>query len=52
MGYGAQVVVFADDRESAMDKAREKFLDAVATAGLPAFPIVRVEAVSEDEDEL
>ncbi len=50
MGYGAQVVVFADDRESAIEKARERFVDAVATAGLPVFSIVRVEAVSEDED--
>jgi hypothetical protein len=49
--YGAQVVVFADDRESALEKGREKFVEAVAKAGLPVFPIVRVEAVSEDDDE-
>lgn len=48
--YGAQVVVFADDRESAIAKGKEKFAHAVARAGLPIFPIVRVEAISEDED--
>ena len=48
--YGAQVVVFADDRESAIEKGKERFADAVAKAGLPVFPIVRVEAMSEDED--
>lgn len=48
--YGAQVVVFADDRESAIEKGKETFANAVAKAGLPVFPIVRVEAISEDED--
>lgn len=49
--YGAQIVVFADDRESAIEKGKEQFADAVAKAGLPVFPIVRVECMSEDEDE-
>lgn len=48
--YGAQIVVFADDRESAIEKGKETFAKAVAKADLPVFPIVRVEAVSEDED--
>lgn len=48
--YGAQVVVFADDRESAIEKGKEKFAQAVEKAGLPVFPIVRVEAMNEDED--
>ncbi|MGH4012867.1 MAG: hypothetical protein ACRDSL_02790 [Pseudonocardiaceae bacterium] len=48
--YGAQVVVFADDRESAIEKGKETFANAVAKAGLPVFPIVRAEAISEDED--
>lgn len=49
--YGAQVVVFADDRDSAIEKGKEKFAQAVEKAGLPVFPIVRVLATSEDEDD-
>lgn len=49
--YGAQIVVFADDRESAIEKGKERFAEAVEKAGLPIFPIVRVLATSEDEDE-
>ena len=48
--YGAQVVVFADDRDEAIKKGKEQFADAVQKAGLPVFPIVRVEAISEVED--
>jgi hypothetical protein len=49
--YGAQLIVLADTREEAIEKATGEFGKAVATAGLPAFPIVRLEAVNEDEDE-
>ena len=49
--YGAQVVVFADNREDAIAKGKEHFASAVQKAGLPVYPIVRVEAISEDEDE-
>lgn len=48
--YGAQVLVFADGRDEAIGKGKEVFAKAVATAGLPVFPIVRIEAISEDED--
>lgn len=48
--YGAQVAVFADSRDEAIGKSKEIFAKAVATAGLPVFPIVRIEAISEDED--
>jgi hypothetical protein len=48
--YGAQVVVFADDRDDAIKKGKEHFANAVQKAGLPVYPIVRVEAISEDED--
>lgn len=48
--YGAQVIVLADDREEAIKRATEEFAVAVQKAGLPVFPIVRVEAISEDED--
>jgi hypothetical protein len=48
--YGAQVVVFADSRADAIQKGKERFADAVQKAGLPVYPIVRIEVVSEDED--
>jgi hypothetical protein len=48
--YGAQVVVFADNRDDAIKKGKEHFANAVQKAGLPVYPIVRVEVVSEDED--
>jgi hypothetical protein len=48
--YGAQLVVQAASRDEAITKATGEFARAVATAGLPVYPIVRVEAVSEDED--
>jgi hypothetical protein len=48
--YGAQVVVFADNRDDAITKGKEHFANAVQKAGLPVYPIVRVEAISEDED--
>lgn len=48
--YGAQLVVHAEDRAEAIEKATQEFVRAAATAGLPVAPIVRVEAVSEDED--
>jgi hypothetical protein len=49
--YGAQVMVQASSREEAIERARETFTQAAATAGLPPAPIVRVEAISEEEDE-
>jgi hypothetical protein len=48
--YGAQLLVQAGSRDEAITRARREFERAVATAGLPVYPIVRVEAVSEDED--
>jgi hypothetical protein len=49
--YGAQLVVQAASREQATELAVREFARAVDAAGLPAGPLVRVEAVSEDEDE-
>jgi hypothetical protein len=45
--YGAQLVVEADNRDDAIGKATEVFLAATRTAGLPAAPIIRTEAISE-----
>jgi hypothetical protein len=48
--YGAQLVVEAGSREEAIAAATAEFTRAVAQAGLLAGPVVRTEAVSEDED--
>ncbi len=49
--YGAQVIVEADAHDEALAKGRAVFAAAVETSGLPAYPVVRADAVSEDEDE-
>ena len=41
----------AGSRDEAIEKATEQFRLAVASAGLPASPVVRVDAVSEAEAE-
>jgi hypothetical protein len=48
--YGAQLVVEAGSRDEAIEKGTAEFVRAAATAGLPAAPVVRTEAISEDED--
>ena len=48
--YGARVVVIADSREDAIEKAAGLFRAAAEAAGLPAAPIVRTEAISEEEE--
>ncbi len=50
--YGAQLIVEAENREAAIEKATGEFTRAAAQAGLPPAPVVRTEAVSEDEDDL
>lgn len=52
MGYGAQIVVEAETREDAVRLGTEVFEKAVATAGLPPFPITYTEVLSEDDEEL
>ncbi|MGO8956256.1 MAG: hypothetical protein ACLQFR_02600 [Streptosporangiaceae bacterium] len=49
--YGAQLVVEATSRDEAIGLATEAFLAAAATARLPAAPVARTEAISEDEEE-
>ncbi len=49
--YGAQLLVVAGSREDAIAAATEVFPAAARTAGLPAAPIVRTEAISEEEEE-
>ena len=47
--YGARLIVLADTREEAIERATAEFIAAARTARLPEFPIVHVDAVSEDE---
>ena len=49
--YGAQLIVQVGDRDEAIRKATAEFGRAVAQAGLPVYPVVRVEAISEEEDQ-
>ena len=48
--YGAQLIVEAESREEAVGTATEEFWRAVRKARLRPAPVVRTEAVSEDED--
>ncbi len=48
--YGAQVIVEADAVDEAVAKGRAVFAAAVRTAGLPEYPVVRADAVSEDDE--
>ena len=48
--YGVQVIVEAGNREEAIARAAEEFAQAAAKAGLPPAPVVRTDAISEDED--
>jgi hypothetical protein len=48
--YGAQLIVQAGSRDEAIQKATGVFEKAVAKAGLPVYPVIRAEAVSEDEE--
>ena len=48
--YGAQLVVEAGSRDEALAQGRAEFRRAARQAGLPDYPIVRAEAVSEAED--
>jgi hypothetical protein len=50
--YGAQLVVEAETQESAIELGQAEFTRAAAEAGLPAWPIVDSDAISEADDEL
>jgi hypothetical protein len=50
--YGAQLIVEAEDRDTAVRRAAAAFVRAAAQAGLPSWPITIVGAISETEDQL
>ena len=49
MSYGAQILVEAGSSDEAVDVAIPMFNDAVATAGIPAWPVTKAEVIGEDE---
>jgi hypothetical protein len=49
--YGAQLVVEADTAEQAIERGRAEFTRAAERAGLPAWPIVDADAISEAEED-
>ena len=48
--YGAQILVDAENTDFAVEMALEIFAKAVATASLPAWPVLKAETMSQDED--
>jgi len=50
MAYGAQLVVDAASSEEALEAAMTAFTSAAAQAGLPPWPVTRVETIGEDDD--
>ena len=49
MSYGAQIEVEADGPNHAIELVTPIFEQAVATAGLPVWPIAKAEVEGEDE---
>jgi hypothetical protein len=49
--YAAQIVVEADSRDAAEERATTEFTAAASRAGLPAWTVSVVDLVSEDDDE-
>ena len=49
--YGVKVLVEAEDRDGAVAKATEILRAAARAAALPEWPVSRVEAVSEAEEQ-
>ena len=49
-GYGAQIVVEAENSDLAVEKALELFAEAIAKTTLPVWPVARAESLAEDDD--
>jgi hypothetical protein len=49
--YGAQLVVEADTPDQALELGAAQFARAATAAGLPAWPITTLKAMSEEEDD-
>ena len=48
--FGAQLIVEADDRDAAERRGTAEFVRAAAQAGLPAWPVTYVNAISEADE--
>jgi len=49
--YGAQLLIEADDRETARRRGEAEFVRAAKQAGLPDWPVSTVDVLSEADDE-
>jgi hypothetical protein len=49
--YGAQIVVEAPTSDDAVEVAIAEFVTAAKRAGLPDWPVARVETIGEEPDE-
>jgi hypothetical protein len=49
--YGAQLVVDAPTSDEAVEVAMREFTAAAKRAGLPDWPVSRVETIGEDDEE-
>lgn len=48
--YGVQILLEAPTRDGAAERAREIFASVVAKSGLPAWPISRLEPMSQQDE--
>ena len=49
--YGAQIVVEAPTSDDAVEVAIAEFVAAAKHAGLPDWPVARVETIAEEDDD-
>ena len=49
-GYGAQIVVEAEDSDLAVEQALVLVAEAIAETNLPVWPVARAESLAEDDD--
>lgn len=50
MAYGAQLLVHAGTSDEAAELAIAEFIQAASRAGLPSWPVTRVETLSEADE--
>ena len=50
MSYGAQIVVDASTSDEAVEVAVAEFTDAAKRAGLPPWPVSRVDIIGEEDE--
>ena len=50
-GYGAKLIVNANSKREAEAVGKQQFTDAAREAKMPDWPIVKVESISEQEED-